>query len=203
MFDWFIKIKWDRGKVEEWKMEPIVWYDGPRSMIDRTGKYLLEWYEDLEDKELWFLIENRDSIIEHLKNKKSLKSLLLEGKTWLVEYSFEDDIYYIKRLLTYDELIQGFELPAEDSFIGNLYANIEELLSLVEDSKKEYEYYVVDYNRELSVEELMDFLKNNCSIDRNLVYKTRISYSKRLEYFINKSDNSDVIINDNTSRIAA
>jgi len=112
-----ITLKWLSGESITIPADVIIWYDKPRSLVTKDKRFLLEWYEDKGDKEIWYLIEGTNSILEHLNNKKSLKELLLEGKTWLVEYSYVDDTFHIKKLLTIKELTDNFILPSEDSYI--------------------------------------------------------------------------------------
>jgi len=102
--------------------------------VDIEGKFLLVWYENKEDGELWFLIENPLNIREYIANQKTLRDLLLEGSVFLVKHNFKNDIYFVESQLSVDDLKENFCLPADDSFLGSLYTETDKLLELLQDS---------------------------------------------------------------------
>ena len=131
MFEWGLTLKFKDGNQETKEFEPLIWYEGPRMFVDKKGEFLLVWYEDKENEELWFLIKNPSNIREYIANKKTLKELMLEGPTFLVRYDFENDMYFVTDKLSADILKEKFVLPAEDSFLGNLYSKADKLLELL------------------------------------------------------------------------
>jgi len=147
MFTWKARIKSVKG-LNEVNLEPIVWFEFPLAFIDDKGKQLLVWYGDLDASqesvgdydEYWFLIQNA-SVIDYLANKKTLRTLLLEGKTYLVgvnyfkaEYEFE-----IVRSINREELVSKFLLPDKNSYLGSLCKNSEEIVRFINEKRKEDE----------------------------------------------------------------
>lgn len=129
-FEWELTLKFPDNTQEIRKFEPLIWYEGPKMFVDEKGEYLLSWYEDKEEIEVWFLIKNPENIRKYMANQKTLRDLLLEGKTFLVFYNFEEDAYFIKEQIFSETLKEKFILPAENSFLGNLYGENEKLLEL-------------------------------------------------------------------------
>lgn len=145
MFDWKIRLKID-NQIEERKFEPIIWFEFPLAFVDEKGEYLLLWYGQISDKqfkieknydEYWFLIQNFKNILDYLRNKKTLREVLLCGNVLLagVKY-FEDNFdYEIVKCLSSEELEKNFILPKEDSYLDELCPNKKRILSFIKKNR--------------------------------------------------------------------
>ena len=116
-------LKFKNGDQETKEFKPLIWYKDHRMFVDKKGGFLLVWYKNKKNQELWFLIKNSSNIRKYIANKKTLKELILEGPTFLASYNCENNIYSLTNQLFADILKEKFVLPAENSFLGNLYLN--------------------------------------------------------------------------------
>ena len=150
LFKWKAKIK-KEGQISQINLEPIIWFDFPLAFINDEGTILLMWYGELEESqggkydEYWLLVYN-SSIADLLTNKRTFRSLILEGKTFLVgvNYSENDYEFEVIRSLSKKELINNFTLPEEDSYLGDLYGNRMTVLKYIESKKRTKDYEVAN-----------------------------------------------------------
>lgn len=148
LFKWKARIK-KEGQQEQINLEPIIWFDFPLAFINDVGNVLLIWYGELEElegksyDEYWLLVYN-PFVVDLLRNKKTLRSLVLEGETYLVGVNYSEKDFEVIRPLYKEELVNSFILPEEDSYLGDLCSNRLEILEYIESKKLFEAYEVVD-----------------------------------------------------------
>ncbi|AEE14062.1 hypothetical protein Thena_0419 [Thermodesulfobium narugense DSM 14796] len=132
MFDYKIKIEDKEGNILlENNFEILVWYYGPRVMIDKTANFSLIWCSDDEESEKWFLCESHTVIRDYILGKGTMRDIVLKSKTSLCYYDFKNGKYIFEKDLTEDDLLK-FELPHEESYLGDVYKKKDELLKSIE-----------------------------------------------------------------------
>lgn len=131
MFDYKIKIEDKAGNVFlEEAFEILVWYYGPRVMVNQAASIALIWCDDNEEHEKWFLSQNQKVILDYILGKSTMRDIVLGGKTSLFYYDFKTDKYIFEKDLTAEELLK-FELPHEESYLGDVYKKKDELIKLI------------------------------------------------------------------------
>ncbi|WP_448589397.1 hypothetical protein [Thermodesulfobium sp.] len=131
MFDYRIKVEDKEGNcVLEADFEILVWYYGPRVMIDRTATTALVWCDDNDEHENWFLSQSPFVILDYILGKSTMRDIVLKGKTSLLHYDFKNNKYIFEKELNKEELL-GFELPHEESYLGDVYKKKDELLKAI------------------------------------------------------------------------
>ncbi|AWB09773.1 hypothetical protein TDSAC_0397 [Thermodesulfobium acidiphilum] len=132
MFDYKIKIENKEGDVLlENNFEILVWYYGPRVMVNKTATIALIWHDDDEEYEKWFLCENQTVILNYISGKSTMRDIVLKSKTSLCYYDFKNNRYIFEKNLTKDDLLR-LELPHEESYLGDVYKKKDELLKSIE-----------------------------------------------------------------------
>jgi hypothetical protein len=128
IFKWRLTLKFPDGNQITRNFEPLIWYKGPKMFVDEKGQYLLSWYDDEEEYEVWLLIRNPEGIKSYITNEKSLKQFISDGETFIVIHDPEYDIYHVKKQICSPE--EDLVPPSDNSFLGNLYNGKEELLKI-------------------------------------------------------------------------
>jgi hypothetical protein len=154
--------------TEEW--EELIWYDFPIAFISKNGNFLF-FIQEAEEGEYWFLIyvNNINVTINYLQNKLTYQELLLSNDTnvFLVLWDVDKEFLEIIRELNKHELEQEYRNLGKDSYIGNLYPYLDELISLL--SKKDtidiiYEN-CYNFNYTKMAQNQQSFLYDNTNID--------------------------------------
>ena len=98
MFDYKIKIEDKAGNIFlEEDFEILVWYYGPRVLVNRGATTALIWCDDSEEHEKWFLSQSPTVILEYIMDKSTMRDIVLKGKTSLFYYDFKTDKYIFEK----------------------------------------------------------------------------------------------------------
>ncbi len=131
MFDYKIKIEDKAGNIFlEENFEILVWYYGPRVLVNRGATTALIWCDDSEEHEKWFLSQSPTVILDYILGKSTMRDIVLMGETSLFYYDFKNDKYIFEKDLTKEDLLK-FELPHEESYLGDVYKKKDELLKSI------------------------------------------------------------------------
>jgi len=132
LFDYKIKIEDKEGNCFlEGDFELLVWYYGPRVLVDRSATTALIWCDDDDEHEKWFLSQSPSVILDYISGKSTMRDIVLKGKTSLFYYDFKSNKYIFERELAKEDLLD-FELPHEESYLGDVYKKKDELLKAIE-----------------------------------------------------------------------
>ena len=95
------------GKVYVKNFIPLTYLDLPVELVSDDGSIYMLWINDLEDKELWYIIFiNPNQILRYLRGEISARDLIESGETYVGERSYEN-YFEIKNLIELNSAIKN------------------------------------------------------------------------------------------------
>ncbi|MEO0223854.1 MAG: hypothetical protein ABIL76_02020 [candidate division WOR-3 bacterium] len=113
---------------------PLTYLDLPVELVSEDGSIYMLWINDLEDKELWYIVFiNPTQILKYLRGEISVRDIIENGETFVGERNYEN-YFEIRNLIELDFAIKNKlvnKLPTYQAKIKldkTLYNEIEYLL---------------------------------------------------------------------------